>query len=88
MFSRISQTDLLALLDLKRQARIPNRYRLDDAKVCYVHDGNFTTALVAWPNGKLQVGTAKRNPADAQHEEVGNRVALVRAFRSGDVYAS
>ncbi len=86
-FHKLTQQERDELIRLFDEGRLTT-HRLPinsaDAKVCYHHDGNFTTALVRAGN-KLYVGTAKRNPTDRQADNIGNKVARVRAFRSTGV---
>ena len=78
---RLSRADLNYLRDLESKGRVPALNGLETARVCHLHNGNFTIATVML-GGVFRVGTAKRNPMDAETPKIGERLALVRALRS------
>lgn len=55
---------------------------VENVRVFYQHDSNFTTAIVRLSKKRIAVGVAKRNPNDKADELIGETIALTRALRS------
>lgn len=70
------EVDLLQKVAKRNGKRFRN-----DFQVAFNRDGNFTTAVLCnTKTSKIKTGVSKRNPNDVPMQEVGDAVALKRAY--------
>lgn len=81
-FRKLTVAERDHLTELNTHRRLNGSKVIPNMRVSYLHDGNFTVALVRSDGGGLRVGVAKRNPRDGANPAIGERCALVRAFRA------
>jgi hypothetical protein len=79
----LNETEKEIVSTLKSRNKIVgSAWLANTAKVTYLEEGNFTTAIVQLSAKRIAVGITKRNPKDAYVEHVARSLAFTRALKS------